>query len=273
MFALASRRGKRRAGRSVAAAQAVWNYPVRLMRRMRMADLAQDVLALLRGVSTATLTTQLFKRGLRNVFIQGVGPLGRLGETMVGPAMTLRYIPAREDLDHVGVFEDPNHPQRKAIETIAAGHVLVMDCRRDAHAASGGQILTTRLKVRGAAGLVTDGGLRDSGPIAEMDFPVFCAGPSAPLNLVRHHAVDVDVPIGCGGVPVYPGDVIVGDADGVVVVPRGLADEVARDAAEQEALEEFLLRRIANGASLPGTYPPNAETRAAYAAWRKEWKG
>jgi regulator of RNase E activity RraA len=229
-----------------------------------------DMLTRLQSVSTATLTTQMFKRGLRNVFIQGVRPVGRHALNMVGPATTLRYIPAREDLDQLHVFGDPDHPQRKAVETVKPGHVLVQDCRGDARVASGGQILMTRLKVRGAAGMVTDGGLRDSGPIAEMGFHVFCAGASAPLNLVLHHAVDIDVPIGCGGVAVFPGDIVVGDADGVVVLPAHLAEEVAEEAAAQEHLEEFILERIAAGAKLPGTYPPNEETRAAYEVWKEQ---
>jgi regulator of RNase E activity RraA len=112
--------------------------------------------------------------------------------------------------------------------------------------------------------------VRDSGEIAKMDFPVYCAGGSAPLNLIQHHATDLNVPIGCGGVAVYPGDVIVGDEEGVVVIPRHLADEIAADAAEQEQLEAFVLERIQGGAKLPGTYPPSAETRAAYDAWRKQ---
>ena len=151
------------------------------------------------------------------------------------------------------------------------GHVLVLDCRRETRAASGGQILTTRLQVRGAAGLVSDGPLRDSGAIAKMDFPVFCAGGSAPLNLLVHHAIEMNVPIGCGGLAVYPGDMIVGDDEGVVVIPQHLAGEVAADAVEQEKMEVFLLERIQQGAALPGTYPPNADTRAAYEKWRKEY--
>jgi regulator of RNase E activity RraA len=143
----------------------------------------------LRQVSTATLTTQLFKRGLRNVFIQGVRRMSAASGNLVGEAFTLRYIPAREDLDALSVFEDPEHPQRKAIETVPSGQVLVMDCRRDTRAASGGSILLMRLKVRGAAGIVTDGGLRDSEVIAKMDFSVYGAGGSAPLNLAIHHAV------------------------------------------------------------------------------------
>ncbi len=238
-----------------------------------MPPLDPNTLDLLRGVSTATLTTQMFKRGFRNVFMQGVRPLGPLSANLVGPAYTLRNIPAREDLDQIGVFANPEHPQRKAIETTPQGHVLVIDCRADARVACGGDILMTRLKVRGAAGMVSDGGVRDSGPIGEMGFPVFCAGPSAPLNLVVHHAVDINVPIGCGGVPVYPGDVIVGDRDGVVVIPRALAGDVARDGAEQEALETFVLDRIAEGAPLAGTYPPSEATRAAFEQWRAARQG
>ena len=222
----------------------------------------------LRHVSTATLTTQLFKRGLRNAFMQGIRPLGRYDANLVGPAFTLRNIPAREDIDTVAVFTDPEHPQRKAIEVAPAGHVLVIDCRGDERAACAGEILVTRLMMRGVAGLVADGGIRDAGPIGEMAFPVYCAGASAPLNLARHHAAEFNVPIGCGGVAVYPGDTIVCDRDGVVVIPSAMTDEVASDAAEQEELETFLLERIAGGAPLSGTYPPNEATRAAFMDWR-----
>jgi regulator of RNase E activity RraA len=226
-------------------------------------------LARLRRVSTATLTTQLFKRGLRNTFIQGVRRVSRAGPNMVGPAFTLRNIPSREDLDQLKVFEDPEHPQRKSIETIPAGHVLVVDCRGDTRAASAGDILLTRLSVRGAAGFVSDGCVRDTPEIAGMAFPVFCAGGSAPLNLVRHHAADFQRPIGCGGVPVFPGDLIVGDGEGVVVIPAHLADEVAADAAEQESLEAFVIEEIRGGRPLPGVYPPNDATRERYAQWKR----
>jgi regulator of RNase E activity RraA len=230
-----------------------------------------ETLEKLRHVSVATLCTQLFKRGFRNVFIQGISRLTKpSGGNMVGPAFTMRNIPSREDLDVITVFEDPEHPQRKAIETVPPGHVLVLDCRGETRAASGGQILTMRLKIRGAAGLVSDGPVRDSGAIAAMDFPVYCAGGSAPLNLIQHHAADLNVPIGCGGVAVYPGDIIAGDDEGAVVIPQHLADEVATDAAEQEVLEAFVLERVEAGARLPGTYPPNSETRAQYAEWRKK---
>ena len=233
-----------------------------------MTEYSDACLERMRRVSTATLTTQLFKLGLRSRFMRGVRPLAGYGANLVGPAFTLRNIPAREDLDVVEGFANPEHPQRRAIETVPPGHVLVVDCRGESAAASGGEILTTRLLKRGAAGLVSDGGIRDSAAIALLPFPVFCAGPAAPLNLVAHHATQLQVPIGCGGVAVYPGDLIVADADGVVVVPAHLAEEIARDADAQERLEVWLLGRIQDGAALPGTYPPNAKTRAAYEAWQ-----
>src|ERR671915_1644315 len=191
----------------------------------------------LKKVSTATLTTVLFKRGLRNAFIQGVFLLNREAPQMVGEAYTLRYIPAREDLDQIGAFEGRGHPQREAIEACPPGHVLVMDARRDASAATGGDILMTRLMVRGAAGVVTDGGLRDSPAIEKLAFPAYCGARSAPLNLVRHHAVESQVPIGCGGVAVYPGDVVVGGAQGVGVIPAKMAGEVAKGAEAQTEFE------------------------------------
>ena len=230
-----------------------------------------EKLKLLKIVSTATLATQLFRRGFRNLFMQGVAPLAKPnGENMVGPAYTLRNIPAREDLDVLDIFLDPENPQRKAIESVPPGYVLVQDCRGEKSAASCGSILTTRLKIRGAAGMVSDGPVRDSGVISELGFPVFCAGASAPTNIIKHHSIDLNVPIGCGGVPVYPDDIIVGDIDGVVVIPRQIAEEVAADAAEQERMEEFILDKIQKGARLAGTYPPDDGTRAAYLAWKAQ---
>jgi regulator of RNase E activity RraA len=234
-----------------------------------MNEIGEEVKALLRHCSVATLSTQLFKRGLRHMVMEGVQPLAQGDSPMVGEAFTLRYIPAREDLDHVGVFADPEHPQRRAIETVPRGHVLVCDCRGDARAASGGSILMTRLKVRGAAGFVSDGGLRDSPEIAQLGFPVYFGGAAPLLNLAHHHAVDMNLPIGCGGVPVYPGDVIVGDGEGVIVVPRHIAAEVARDAAEQERLEEFVIEEVRNGAPIVGTYPPKEAALARYQEWLK----
>jgi regulator of RNase E activity RraA len=223
----------------------------------------------LKRVSSATLTTVLFKRGLRNTFIQGVFLLNRAAPRMVGEAYTLRYIPAREDVDLLGAFEGRGHPQREAIEACPPGQVLVMDARRDASAATGGDILMTRLMVRGVAGVVTDGGLRDSQTIEKLAWPAYCGARSAPLNLVRHHAVESQVPIGCGGVAVYPGDIVVGDEEGVVVIPATMAEEVAAEAAAQRQFEDWAEARVKEGRSIFGLYPPNAETRAEFEAWKK----
>lgn len=228
-----------------------------------------EVLEWLARASTATITTQLFQRGLRNLFLNGLKPMNPEHCRFVGEAVTLRNIPMREDLDRLEGFRDPEHPQRKAIEMVGPGQVLVMDCRGDLRGASGGNILISRLRTRGAAGLVSDGAVRDSPEIARNPFPVFAGGQSANLNLVVHHAVDINVPIGCAGVPVFPGDIIVGDEEGVVVVPRHLAAEVARPAAEQEDLERFVLEKIEGGAALPGTYPPNERTLAEYEEWKR----
>ncbi|KQU51605.1 hypothetical protein ASG72_08700 [Bosea sp. Leaf344] len=226
----------------------------------------------LRRVSTATLTTALFKRGFRNVFIQDVRPLSPLAESMVGEAFTLRYIPAREDLDHLGAFEGTGHPQRRAIEDCPPGHVMVIDSRKDARAASAGGILVSRLKQRGVAGIVSDGGFRDSPEIAAMEFPAFHNRPSAPTNLIRHHALDINAPIACGDVAVYPGDIMVGDSEGVCVVPAHLANEVAEEAYEQTAYEDFVAERVRAGQGIFGLYPANAETKAAFQAWRPSWR-
>jgi regulator of RNase E activity RraA len=219
---------------------------------------------LLSQASTATITTQLLARGLRNTFLHGIKPLNH--RRLIGPAFTLRYIPAREDIDVLEVFKDYDHPQRKAIESVPEGHVLVMDCRNQGRGASAGNILATRLQVRGGAGLVTDGTLRDTPEMKELQLPVFAQGASPLTNLAQHHAVDMQIPIGCAEVAVYPGDIMVGDAEGVVCVPAHLADEIAEPAAAQEELERFILQEIANGKPLRGTYPPDEETlsRAAH---------
>jgi regulator of RNase E activity RraA len=223
----------------------------------------------LKKASSATLTTVLFKRGLRNVFIQGIFLLNREAPRMVGEAYTLRYIPAREDIDQLGAFEGRGHPQREAIEACPPGQVLVMDARRDATAATGGDILMTRLMVRGCAGIVTDGGLRDSQTIEKLPWPAYCGARSAPLNLVRHHAIDSQVPIGCGGVPVYPGDVMVGDQEGVVVIPAKMAEEVAKEAEAQTVFEDWVEAKVKEGRSIFGLYPPDAGTKAEFEAWKK----
>ena len=230
-----------------------------------------EVLEKLCHVSTATLSTVLFKRGLRNQAIQGVLPLRSLTRSMVGVAFTLRYIPAREDLNGLSVFLDPEHPQRKAVEACPPGAVLVMDSRGDARAASAGGILVRRLMIRGVAGVVTDGGFRDSAEIATMDIPAFHRRPSAPTNLTLHHAIDINVPIGCGGAAIFPDDVIVGDGDGVIVVPKGIASAVADEAVAMTVYEDFVIAMVAKGHSIIGLYPmTNPGNEQLFAQWRAQ---
>src|ERR671917_289859 len=222
------------------------------------------------SVSIATLCTALYKRGLRNQFIQDVHPLNPNAGNMVGEAFTLRYIPAREDLNPISVFQDRAHPQRKAVEECPPGAVFVIDSRKDPRAASAGSILVSRLMKRGVAGVVTDGGFRDAPEIARLGIPAYHNRPSAPTNLTIHQALDINVPIGCGDAPVWPGDVVVGDGEGVVVIPADLAEEIAAEAVEMTAFEDFVAAEVMNGRSILGLYPATDErTKTDYAAWRE----
>lgn len=226
--------------------------------------------ALLMKVSTATLCTALFKRGLRGQMIQNVRPLNPGGANMVGPAFTLRYMPAREDRNGIEVFQNRDHPQRKAVEECPGGAVMVIDSRKDARAASAGGILVARLMKRGVAGVVTDGGFRDSPDIAKYAMPAYHCQPSAPTNLTLHEAIEINGPIGCGDAPVFPGDVIVGDAEGVLVLPAHLADELAVEATEMTAFEDFVQEKVMEGRSILGLYPPtDPQSRTDFAAWRE----
>jgi regulator of RNase E activity RraA len=234
-----------------------------------MSTLKPETREKLKAVSTATLCTALFKRGLRNQFIQDVRPLNPDLGNMVGEAFTLRYIPAREDLNPISVFQDRGHPQRKAVEECPPGAVMVIDSRKDARAASAGGILVSRLMKRGVAGVVTDGGFRDSPEIARLDMPAYHNRPSAPTNLTLHQALDINVPIGCGDVPVWPGDVVVGDGEGVVVIPAHLADEIAEEATEMTAFEDFVQEKVLEGRSIHGLYPAtDPQTVTDFKAWR-----
>lgn len=220
-------------------------------------------------ISTASVATALYKRGLRNQFIQGVKPVAVKGKNMVGQAFTLRYIPAREDRNPITVFRNADHPQRVAMETCPPGHVLVMDARKDARAATAGSILITRLAIRGAAGVVSDGGFRDVAGIDALDMPAYCAGASAPTNLTLHEALDINVPISCGDAPVFPGDVLLGDGDGVMVIPAHLAEELADECLGMESYEEFVLQEVQNGAGIIGLYPATKdENLARYKEWQ-----
>lgn len=235
-----------------------------------LSDAARDKL---KKVSTATICTALFKRGLHRQFIQDVRPLNSNLSNMVGEAFTLRYIPAREDLNPISVFQNRAHPQRKAIEDCPPGAVMVIDSRKDARAASAGSILISRLMMRGVAGVVTDGGFRDSPEIAKLAIPTYHSRPSAPTNLTLHQAIEINVPIGCGDAPVFPGDIVVGDGEGVVVIPAHIADEIATEAVEMTAFEDFVTEEVQKGRSIIGLYPAtDPQTPGEFAAWRAKNK-
>ncbi|TYB85368.1 ribonuclease activity regulator RraA [Oceaniovalibus sp. ACAM 378] len=232
-------------------------------------SLSTDTKELLETVSVATIATALYKRGLRNQVIQDVHPVQRKGRNMVGPAFTLRYMPAREDRNQLVEFRNPKHPQRHAVEICPPGHVMVMDSRKCAHAASAGDILITRLMVRGAAGVVTDGGFRDAMNIGELEMPAYHNRPASLTNLTTNEAIDINVPIGCGGAPVFPGDILVGDDDSVIVIPAHLADEIAKEAVEMTAFEDFALSKVQAGASIIGLYPATKdESLKEFSEWR-----
>lgn len=233
--------------------------------------LSDETRAKLKTISTASIATALYKRGLRMQFIQGVSPVAPKAENMVGQAFTLRYIPAREDRNPITVFRNPDHPQRAAIETCPPGWVLIMDARKDARAATAGSVLLTRLAIRGAAGVVSDGGFRDVEGIGKIDMPCYCAKPSAPTNLTLHEALDINVPISCGDAPVFPGDVLVGDRDGVIVLPAHLADEIADECKGMESYEDFVIDQVRAGETIIGLYPcTKEENQTKYEEWRKK---
>ena len=234
---------------------------------VRTHELSQEAKEKLRSVSTATLTSKLLDQGLRNTFLAGLYPL-RPDLRMVGYAFTLRYIPAREDLADE-VYDNTRNVQRLAVEAVGPEDVLVIDARGDVGAASFGHILGTRILQRGAAGLVTDGALRDTPGFRRLDLPTYIRAAHATTSFVAHHPVDMQVPIGCGGAAVTPGDVVVGDGEGVVVIPAKMAEEIAHSAYEQEIREQYFQERVADGAGIVGVYPPNDETLAAFERWRR----
>lgn len=233
----------------------------------------EDAIQQLKSISTASIATYLFKKGLRNQFIQQVLPLKRMKSNMVGRAYTLRYIPAREDLNPIEVFRDPKHLQRLAVEECPEDHVLVIDSRKDPRAASAGSILATRLMKRGVAGIVTDGGFRDSAGIAELSLPAYHQRPSAPTNLTLHQAVGINEPIGCGDVAVFPGDYIVGDNDGVMVIPQHLVTEVIEACQQMEQYEKFVTEKVNQGMSIIGLYPMTTESLSKeFERWKETSK-
>lgn len=233
----------------------------------RPVNLSQEAIEKLKTVSTATLTSQLIKRNFHNTFLGGLTAL-RPDMRMVGYAVTLRYVPTREDMVDT-LYDNTKNIQRIAVETVGDDDVLVIDARGDVSAATLGNILATRMKVRGAVGIVTDGALRDTPGFKKIDIAAYVKAAHATTSFEAHHPMDINIPVGCAGVLVMPGDIMVGDGEGVVAIPSQVAEEVAHDAYEQERLEDFIQTKIASGASILGVYPPNEETKAEFETWRK----
>jgi regulator of RNase E activity RraA len=237
----------------------------------RTVELSGDALAKLRRVSTATLTSQLLRRGYRNTFIRGLIPM-RPDLRLAGYAFTLRYVPTREDVGFHVAYDNATNVQRLAVESVGPDEVLVIDARGELDAATLGDILATRIAARGGAGIVTDGCFRDTPGFRDLELPTYCRGAHASASSILHHPVDTNVPIGCGGVLVMPGDVLVGDAEGVIVLPASIAEDVAHDATEQELVEEYALERVRAGDSIREVYPLAESRREGYLAWRRDRK-
>jgi len=244
--------------------------PTPAPRRERV-DVPDAVLDRLARASSGSLTTQLFKKGFRQPALVGLRPLqGARVQRFAGRAYTMRMIPAREDIDTYATLTttpNPDNLQWVGVEQTRPGDVMVIDSRRDPTAASMGNMLVTRMQLRGARAVVTDGAFRDGHELSQMDIPAWCAGVTATTRLSYHHVADLQVPISCAGVAVYPGDVIHGDADNVVVVPAHLAAELADLGEAQDDLEAYLALRVQRGEALWGVYPPSDETRSQHRAW------
>lgn len=227
------------------------------------------IIETLSAISTATLTTVLLKKGLRNVWMRGTRPLQPGQPRLVGRAFTMRFVPAREDLATPESWSSPKST-RAAIEAMPAGCIAVVDAMGVTDAGIFGDILCARMQKRGVSALITDGAVRDGVGVKETLLPVWCQGVAAPPSVAALTFVNWQEPIGCGGVAVFPDDVVVVDEDGAVVIPAAMLDDVVAVAAEQERLEAWIMREVDNGAALPGLYPPNAETKARYEASKRE---
>ena len=231
---------------------------------------SDDVLARLARVSSGSLTTQLYKKGLRQPVMTGLMPLQTRPLRFAGRAFTMRFIPAREDIDTYATLTttpDADNLQWVGVEQAGAGDVMVIDSRRDSSAASMGNMLVTRMMKRGVRAVVTDGAFRDASELAGMAIPSWCAAVTATTRLSFHHVADLQVPVSCAGVAVYPGDVIHGDADSISVVPAAMAAEMAELCEAQDALEAYLGLRLQRGEALWGLYPPSEATRTQYREW------
>ena len=230
--------------------------------------IGQDIIDLLTVPSTATLTSVMRQLSITNTFMHRVVPL-RPDMRMAGPAFTLRYIPARQDLDP-GTIDNLQDVQRIGIEEIGQGQVLVIDARGDTRAGTMGSILATRIYQRGAVAVVTDGAFRDSPIIAEIGIPAYAVAMNANTNKTIHHPSEIQVPVACGEVAVVPGDIIIGDGEGVVVVPTSIAEKVAEMAVAMEEKEDFLMEKIRAGASIVGIYPPEEKVLTEYEEWKRK---
>ena len=229
--------------------------------------LDRSVLDALRATTTGTITTILLKKGIRRTWMRGAKPMFHASERLVGPAFTLRFVPMREDLATPESWSSPTST-RAAIEAMPEGCIAIADAMGVTDAGIFGDILAARMKKRGVAALVTDGVMRDGAGVDSTGLPVWCSGVAAPASVAGLTFVGWQQPIGCGGVAVFPDDIVVADSDGTVVIPAALVDEVAKAGPEQERLEAWLMREVERGVPLPGLYPPNAETRARYEAER-----
>jgi regulator of RNase E activity RraA len=229
-----------------------------------MSSAAFDVL---RKVTTATITTMLLKKGIRRCWMKGPKPLVPGGDRLIGPAFTLRFVPAREDLATPESWARPIST-RGAIEAMPAGVIAVADAMGVETAGIFGDILCARMKMRNVTALVTDGALRDRTGVLASGLAVWCAGFAAPASVNGLTFVGWNEPIGCGGVAIFPNDIIVVDDDGAVVIPQDLLDFVAHEGAEHELYESWVFTEVEKGVKLPGLYPPNDETKARYAQWR-----
>ncbi len=234
-----------------------------------MPALKPETRTLLLKVGVAVLTNGLLKRGLRNQFLHGIVPVAASMPAMAGPAFTLRFIPAREDIDTLEALRRPDNVQRRALEACPPGGVLVIDSCNSARSASAGDLMIGRLKVRGCAGIVTDGGFRDLAGVIKVGLPAYQRQASPPATPIGLHSTDLEVPIGCAGVAIYPGDIIVGDSDGVVALPAGIAEELATEALETATYDEFAEQRIAAGRSIMDIFPPADDVLREYQEWKK----
>jgi regulator of RNase E activity RraA len=232
-------------------------------------ELSKDLREALARVGTSTLTGVLNRRGLRSRTLFDVWPLRPEQPPMVGIAYTMRFIPSREDMDGP-TSTNRSRIQPQAMEDCPPGHVLMIDSRGDSRAASAGDLYVGRLKARGAAGIVTDGGFRDTNGIAKTGLPAYHRRPSSPPSPIAHRPVDLQLPIACGGIAVYPGDIVVGDRDAVLVIPADIVEAVAEEAVKYYEYEEFAEREVACGRSLKGLFPvAGEEAKRDYEEWKK----